>query len=186
MPKPTLGEVADSIVDPLFSDNYLLEIGSVPGAAGNSRPLTLQCRTAIKPGFTIENVEVALFGHTLQYAGRKTFSHDMQVEYVENGKGEIHTTMEEWGEKCRGTQSQHGSYKNEYSKTATLTMFDTTGKVVLRYRIYGLWPSSVPDTNLDGQSATLITLGIGFKYDYYERDNGQGSTNSSPLARRSF
>lgn len=173
--KPKLGEVSASIQDPMFSDNYLLEIGSIPTAfnyqtAGDQRPMVLQCRTAAKPGVTIENVEVALFGHTLEYVGRKTFSHDMSVEFVENRDGQIQTLLESWAEFCRSTSNQLGAYKADYARTATLTIFDVRGETKLVYKIYGLWPSSIPEITFDGQGANLITLSVTFKYDYYSQD----------------
>lgn len=186
MAKPKLGEVSASIQDPMFSDNFLLEIGTIPTAAnyktsGDQKPLVLQCRTATKPGVTIESVEVALFGHTLQYVGRKTFSHDMTVEYVENREGQIQTLLESWCEFCRSTQTQLGNYKNDYARTATLTIYDVKGEVKLKYRIYGFWPSAVPEISFDGQSANLITLSTTFKYDHYEQD-GAGGGSSNPNA----
>jgi len=55
MPKPNIDRIQSAIPDPMLSDNFQLNIPRVPGA-GNAIPLLLQCRTAIKPGFTINNV----------------------------------------------------------------------------------------------------------------------------------
>jgi hypothetical protein len=168
-------------MDPMLSDNFLLTIPSIPLAAGtkggdsSGKSLALQCRTVSKPGVTLENVEVALFGHTLQYVGRKTFSHDMTVEFVENRNGVIQQTLEGWAEFCRATQTQLGNYKGGsttqaaggYARTGILDVYDVTGLLKMQYQIVNLWPSSVPEVAFDGSSATLITLSVTFKYDYY-------------------
>lgn len=166
MPKPTLGDIASSVPDPMLSDNYTLDIPNVPTGA-SSRPLLMQCRTASKPGVTINAVEVQLFGHTLEHAGNVTYSHDMQVEYVENRRMQIHTILEDWADYVRDHNTQHGHYKSEYARAGYLKLFDQKGITVKEYRIEGMWPSSIPETPFDGQAANLITLGIGFKYDFY-------------------
>jgi hypothetical protein len=166
MPKPTLGDVAASVLDPMLSDNFLLDIPNVPGG-GNPQPLRVQCQSAVKPGMTINAVEVQVFGHTLEYASNKTFNHDMTVEYVENRSAQITTTLEQWGNFCRSTQSQHGAYKAEYARNGYFTIFDNKGTIVREYEIHNMWPSVVPDINFNGTSSSLITLSVTFKFDHY-------------------
>lgn len=172
MAKPSIGDVASSVMDPMLSDNFLLEIPSIPGTQGQTKTLTLQCRTVSKPGLTIENAEVAIFGHTLEYVGRKTFSHDMSVEYVENRDAVVQKMLEDWAEYCRRTQDQLGNYKlgtDGYARTAVLTIYDVKGLEKAKYKIVNVWPSSVPEIQFDGSQASVISLQVQFKYDYYER-----------------
>ncbi len=169
MAKPNLGAVISSIVDPMVSDNFDLSISSVPGGGGNVTPLLMQCQQATKPGMTVENVEVALFGHTIEYAGRMTFSHDLSVTYVENRKAEITNLLEGWAQYIRETQSQHGHYKADYMRDAKLTIYDQTGATVSTYNIKNCWVATVPEVQFDGSSANLITLQASFKYDWYEK-----------------
>ena len=166
MPKPSLGDIAAAIPDPMLSDNYSLDIPNVPTGA-SSRPLLMQCRTASKPGLTINAVEVQLFGHTLEHAGNLTYSHDMQVEYVENRFMQIHTILEGWAEYVRSHDTQHGAYKSEYARDGYLKLFDQKGRTVKEYRIEGMWPSSIPETPFDGQASNLIAISVGFKYDSF-------------------
>ena len=175
MPKPSLGEVNDQVKDPMLSDNFVLSISNVPQQGGAEKPLRVQCQQAVKPGMTVENVEVMLFGHTLEYAGRLTYSHDMSVTYVENVKGEIIRIFEKWAEVIRSHTSQHGEFKVGYARDAVLQIMDNKGDIVLEYKIKNIWPSSVPDIQMDGTSANLITHQISFKYDWVEKTGG--STN---------
>jgi hypothetical protein len=171
MPKPTLGQVAASIVDPMLSDNFQFNIPNAP-TGDSTVPLLLQCTAVNKPGFTINNIEVVIFGHTLEYAGQKTFGHDLTTELVENRMAQITNILEKWGELCRSTTGQHGSYKNTgsdngYARDGYLTIFDQAGAIVKEYVVHNCWPSSVPDLSFSGSSVSNITLSVGWKYDYY-------------------
>lgn len=172
MAKPDLGQVATHVKDPMLSDNFVLAISNVPQQGGVETPLRVQCQQAIKPGMTVENVEVMLFGHTLEYAGRLTYSHDMSVTYVENVNGTIIRIFEKWAELIRSHTSQHGEFKAVYAKDAVLQIMDNKGGIVLEYLIKNIWPSSVPDIQMDGSGANLITHQISFKFDWVEKTGG--------------
>lgn len=171
--KPTLGDIAASVLDPMLSDNYLLNIPDIPGG-GNAQALRMQCTSAVKPGSTLNAVEVQVFGHTLEFAANKTFSHDMSVEYVENRQAQITTLLENWAELIRATETQTGGYKSEYARSGYFTIFDNKGKTVREYEIHGLWPSAVPDLSFQGSSSSIITLSVSWKYDYYTIRNVGG------------
>lgn len=167
MPKPTIGDIQAAVPDPMLSDNYVLSIPNVP-TGDSSTPLMMQCRTAVRPGYTINNVELQLFGHTVEHAGNLTYTHDLPIEYVENRNGVIHTILDNWADLIRDHETQHGAYKNEYSRPAYLKIFDQRGRTVKEYRIVNIWPNQVPDTQFDGQAANLITISVTFKFDYVE------------------
>ena len=153
MPKVNLTEVV-SIGDPLLSDNYELLIPTLPDGVANqdaaSRSLRIQCRTAIKPGTTIEEVLIEVFGHTLRYAGKRTVTGSMSVEYVENNRFDIYTILEQWSDVARTFEEQGGATKDEYSVTATFIIYDQSGTdagIIATYDIIGCWPKTVPDLN---------------------------------------
>ena len=170
--KVEIGTVRDTIKDPMLSDNFLFEVSNVPTGTGDAKPLMVQCQSATLPGSTINNVDVQLFGHTLTFAGNKTFSHDLSLTYVENSRGEIRRIFEKWQEIIRTTEGQIGEYKAAYSVNAVLTVLDQKDQSVLIYTLYGCWPSTVPDTNYEGTASNLITHAITLKYDYYLRTGG--------------
>ena len=177
MPKPQLGKILSTIKDPMVSDHFTLEFPQVPNDGGASEPLLIQCQQATKPGVTVNEVAVALFGHSIVYAGNKTFNHDLNVTYVENVRGGIIRIFENWAELIRGTETQHGATKFDgegvgYATNAILTIFDNGGQAALIYTLYNIWPSSVPETSFDGSSSNLITHSIGFKFDHYQKTGG--------------
>jgi hypothetical protein len=181
--KPQLGKVISVIKDPMLSDQFTLEFPSVPTGDADSEPLMIHCQQATKPGLTLNEVQVQLFGHTLVYAGNLTYSHDMSTTFVENVRGGIMRIIENWAEKCRNHLTQHGGFYNDYARDGKLTIFDNAGAAALIYKIVGMWPNTVPETQFDGTNANLITHSVGFKYQYYECIGGQyaGSlANNSP------
>ena len=180
MPKPQLGRILSVIRDPMVSDHFTLELPLISQVNGDAETLLIQCQSATKPGVTIDEVAVALFGHTVVYAGRKVFNHDLNVTYVENARGTITRTFEKWAELIRGTLTQHGRFKggennatsNGYAVNGIFKIYDNVGDLVLEYTLYNMWPGTIPETSMDGTASNLITHAIGFKYDWYERTGG--------------
>ncbi len=167
MPKPSIGDIAAAIADPMLSDNFVLDIPNIP-VPGSTQGLLMQCQQASKPGMTLNKVEVQLFGHTLEHAGNLTYSHSMAVTYLENRKAEIQGILERWTEFARSHTSQHGAYKSEYARDAYLRIFDQKGIKVKEYRIVNIFPSEVPEIQFDGSNSTIITVAANFSYDWYE------------------
>lgn len=167
MPKPNFDEVL-SVKDPMLNDNYDLTFPSIPGG-GDGRALKLQCKTAVKPGTTLAEVEVELFGHKLMHAARRTWSNEISVEFVEDHTGVITRTLEAWAEYIRRTLTQHGNFKAQYAVNAQLRIYDQPGNLVATYTLRNCWPSQVPDLSFDGSGGAIITLGASFKYDIVER-----------------
>lgn len=175
MPRPELGLVASTVKDPMLSMDFQLEFPNVPTGTKDEQLLLIHCQQASKPGLTIENVEVQLFGHTLEFAGRLTYSHDLSVTLVENVRGEIQRILENWMEVVRFHKTQHGEFKSGYARDAKLTIFDNKGGTPLIYKIFNVWPSALPEVSFSGSESNIVTLGVTFKYDYYEKAGGYTS-----------
>ena len=165
MPKPTLDEVLKA-ADPMLSDNFELLIPNVPGG-GDARALRIQCKTAVKPGSTINEVLVELFGHATNHAGARTYSHDFQVTYIEVADGRINRALEAWANLCRSHETQTGGFKSEYSTDAEFIIYNQKGEKIATHEIVGLWPKQVPDLNFDGAQGTqAVELSVSFSFDY--------------------
>lgn len=167
MPKPTLDEVLN-ISDPMLNDNFDLVFASIPGG-GDKRSLRIHCKSGVKPGMSVQQAEVELFGHKTLYAGRKTFSNSLSISFHESYDAEMTTALEDWSERCRNTDRQTGSFKRDYAVTGTLTVYDPTGSRAKQWDIYNCWPTEVPDMQFDGAGGTALTVDATFAYDYYER-----------------
>lgn len=167
MPKPSLNDVLN-VQDPMLSDNFDLTFSSVPGG-GDNRQLTIQCKTAIKPGTTLTEVEVELFGHKVMHAAKREWSKEMSIEFIEDHRGSITRQLEDWAEHIRKKNTQHGNFKKDYAVDAVFKIYDQTGAVAMEYKITNCWPSQVPDLQFDGSGGTALTLSASFKFDHVER-----------------
>lgn len=169
MGKVTLSELK-TVGDPLLSDSFELVIPKLPTGlnAEAGRWMRLQVKTMIKPGQTIEEVLQEAHGHTLRYAGRKTFSGSLSLEFIENAQLRIHQTLEDWSELERTTEDQRGLTKAEYSVTAILNILDIKGNTTATYEIEGFWVKSVAELSFDGMGSALPVTGE-FSFDDYKR-----------------
>lgn len=168
MPKPTIDDVF-SIKDPMLNDNFDFTFGRIPGNGISTRNLTVQCKSAVKPGMTVDQVEFALFGHKVRHAAKKTFSPTFTLEIYENSKGDVSRGIENWVNEIRGTQSQHGLLKADYAVKGSLTAYTQTGSIAAEWEIINCWPTEYPETQFDGEGGTAITHSITFAYDIYNR-----------------
>lgn len=167
MPKPSLENVL-AIKDPMLNDNFDLVFPSVPGG-GTARSLTIQCKSATKPGTTLTEVEVELFGHKVMHHARRTWSNDLTIEFIEDNEGSITHALEMWAETLRARTSQHGEFKSAYAVNAQFNVYNQKGVKVMEYQIINIWPSSIPDIQFDGSGGAVQTLSVTFKYDNVKR-----------------
>lgn len=167
MAKVTIQEVA-SLADPLTSDLFELVFGNIPGGVGDKNKLRIQCQQISLPAKSIEPVQVDLHAHTLMFAGRMTFSHDLSITFVEDNKMSIFNALNGWAEYTRNKRNQLGNYKADYSTTADLYVYDQTGLEIRKFQLHGLWISGVPEYQFDGSAANLITASASFQMDWWE------------------
>lgn len=165
MAKPTLDEVL-KVHDPMLSDNFEIIIANVPGG-GDAKALRIQCKTAVKPGSTLNEVLIELFGHAVVHAGALTYTHDLSLTYIEDSKGTITKALEGWQEIVRSKDTQSGEFKENYAVDAEFIIFDQKGEEAMKYDIINIWPNQIPDLNFDGAQGTqAIEIGANFKFDY--------------------
>lgn len=169
MGKVTLTELK-TVGDPLLSDSFEILLPTLPTGLNSEggRNFRIQCKTFVKPGQTIEEVLQEAHAHTLRYAGRKTFTGSISIEFVENADLRIHRLCEDWMNLERTTEEQRGLFKEEYAVTAVLNIFDNKGATKVTYEIYGFWCKNVQDISFDGMG-TALPVNAEFAFDDYKR-----------------
>lgn len=171
MPKPNLDDVW-SVHDPMLSDNFDLIFDALPGdptGPAEIRNFTIQCKSAVKPGTTMAEVEIELFGHKVMHGARRTWSNDMQITFVEDANGIITKTLENWIEQIRKRTTQHGHFKKDYATNATFTIYDQEGTATAKYLIHNIWPADVTELSFEGSGGQALDAQASFKYDNVER-----------------
>lgn len=159
-----------TIGDPITSDSFEILLSSLPAGLDTegARNFRIHCKVFAKPGVTIEEILQEAHAHTLRYAGRKTFSGTIPVEFVDNADLRIVRMCEDWAELARTTEDQRGRPKSEYAVTATMNILDVTGATTNTYEIKGFWCKSVQDMSFDGMGQA-VPVNAEFSFDHYTR-----------------
>lgn len=167
MPKVTLDE-AYSLLDPMLNDNFELLFTDIPGDNNDGAELRIKCLSASLPGASLNPVEVELFGHKLLFAGRKTFSHSMNIAYHEVYDGRTYKQLKSWAAVGRATQTQTGGFHDDYMRSAIFTVFDQTGAEAAQWEIHRMFPTEISEYQFEGSGGQAIRQDATFAYGYVE------------------
>lgn len=165
MAKPGLSDVR-SLPDPLFSYQFALFVNT-PGGAG-SRALTLRCQNAVLPGISNDEVTVSLHGVDVNYAGRPQYPRTFSTTFLETRDLVVRNTLRSWIELQRNARNNTGSYKSEYESTGDLVLYDDHNNVIKTIRLYGLFPQTMDEPQMDGSQSSAIMLSVTWKYDFHD------------------
>lgn len=155
----------NNLSDTISAEAYELIIPNIP-LGGSTQELTLRCQQAMIPGYSNEAFESLLHGHVLKFRGRKMYPRQLSVTYVEGSFLEAWTILKAWDEFIVGTDSGNSSaYKNIYSTTASLVIYNTTGAVAGTMRLENFFIQEISDVTLDGTSSTPMSIPAMFSYD---------------------
>ena len=156
-----------NLPDALTGESYVLMFGSIPGNSENRR-LTLQCKTCTIPALTNNTVEIQLAGYQKRQSGTNTNAGTFTCTFMETHDMAVSSRLRSWLQYTRGTTTNSSiGYSEDYSRTATLTVFDTTGKEAATYTIYKVAPAEISDVTLDAsQNAAAMEISCTFRYDY--------------------
>jgi hypothetical protein len=168
MPRTSLQDVR-SLPDPLFTYNWDVIVPSMPGTP-NSRAFTFKAMTTSIPGSLLEQVAVNLRGVELRYAGRENFSHSLAMTIHETRDVGTRDMLRRWQKIARDNRTNSGSYKNVYSTTVELVLYDDIPLEVKRIKLVGAWVENVDDASLDTASAA-VSISCTFSYDYVDEVN---------------
>lgn len=154
-----------SVADPAQSWNFDLFLPTIPGSS-DTRDLTFKCMTTDLPGMGLDNVEVALHGITLNYAGRATYTHSMNVVFLETADWGTREKFRRWRESIRSWTNNSGTFASAYKVTAQMVVYNDLPQVVRTVNVFGLWPETIGEVNLDGGQSGIVQQTITFRYDY--------------------
>lgn len=159
-----------SLPDPLQQYNWDVIIPIMPGTS-DSRTFTFKAQSTSIPGFMLEQVPIALHGVELRYAGRANYSHSWQVTLIETRDVGTRDMLRRWQKISRNWQTNTGSYKDVYSTTVELVLYDDIPLEVKSLKLVGCWPETVDDSAVDNSTSAAVTTGVTFSYDFIEEDS---------------
>lgn len=159
--------LADSqaVADPAQSWNFDLFLPAIPGSS-STQALTWKCMTTGLPGFALEKVVVPLHGTKLNYAGMKTYTGSFNSTFMEASDWSTRAQFYAWSESARSWLNNSGTFKSSYGVNGQIVVYNDLPQVSRTINVYGMWPETVNEVELDGGASTLVTLQIGWSFDY--------------------
>lgn len=164
MARTHLQEV-QALVDPLQQYNWDIFIPNMPGTA-DSRTFTYKAQTTSIPGSMLESVPVNLHGVELRFAGRRNYSHSLNVTLIETRDVGTRESLMTWQNMARDWINNSGNYKSVYGTTIEMVLYDDIPQEIRTIRLIGAWPETVDDTSLDNSQSGVVTTSVTFSYDY--------------------
>jgi len=152
-----------SLGDPAQLWNFDLVLPVIPGTS-NTRPLTFRCQSTDMPGSSLENLEVALHGHVIQYAGRRMYTQTLNATFLETFDWETRGIFNRWMEIARSWRNNSGSYFATYAVSGLLVTYDDVPNVVQTTQINYMWPESMQEVQLDGSQSGPVQISVSFRY----------------------
>lgn len=157
----------NSLPDALTNDAFTVMFGSIPGES-DTRRLTLQSQSVQEPEETNETITTMLAGFQKRQSGTNTNQGTFQVTFLETVDMAVLSRIRTWKQFCRGTTTGSSvGYSQDYTRTAELTVFDTSGAVSKTVTIYKCFPSNIDSITYDSaNSAQAVVVTVTFTYDY--------------------
>jgi hypothetical protein len=155
-----------SLQDPAMSYNFDLFLPTIPGSS-DTRDLTFKCMTTDLPGVGLENVDVALHGVSVPFAGRKIYTHSINSTFLETADWATREKFRRWNESARSWTGNSGSLAAAYKVNAQIVVYNDVPEVVRTCNVIGLWPETIQEVQMDGGQSGLITLQIAWKYTHW-------------------
>lgn len=166
MARTSLSDVA-GLTDPQLTYNFDLVFDSIPGG-GDSRGLITRCMSTSIPGMQLDQVTVALHGVETNYRGRQIYTKQFNATFHETRDQLARIAFRNWIEFAQNNRQNKGNYKAQYSRTGEIVLYDDVPNETRRVKVFGCWPMSMDDLQLDGSQSTAAQYNITFSFDYTE------------------
>ena len=163
MPAVAFSDI-NALEDTLSTDRFelLLEPSS---PAGINQTLALRCQQVVVPEEIIEPMLLQIHGMEFSYRGRRTYDKAIGASFVEFSDAALGQSLRSWLQNVVGGESHNGQTKAQYSVQGTLNVFDQSGNTAITYTLDNVWPSSIPQIQLDGTNAAPMIMQVTFTFD---------------------
>ncbi len=164
----------NSLPDPLQQYQAELYFPSLPGS-GDGSGLRTRCKGFPIPGEQKDDVEVTLHGITLKYAGRTTYSHEIQLSFIETRDVYVMTRLRNWMRFSRDIRNTAGTYKSQYAVSGFAYLYDDTESIVGTLKLFNSWLKTIDDATTDGASSAPLEIAGTLSYDWTQWTAGFAS-----------
>lgn len=140
------------------------------GQGIDGRDFQFKCKASSLPATTIAPIEVAYLGRKIKIPGDREYE-DWTTTVLMDEDYTIHGQLYDWFNSINNTVSNVSSGDLQSLKEdAIITTLKRDGSDGIKYKVVGMWPTSVPAVELswDGGSEP-VELEITFAIDYFEK-----------------
>ena len=155
-----------ALPDVLSLDRFELLL-SPSGSTDLNAVLSVRCNQLSIPEEQIEPMLVSIQGLEFNYRGRHIFDRMIQATFVETIDAAVNTGIRTWIQQVAGSESGNGATKSQYATDGTINVFDQSGNAAIIFSLDNVWPSSLPQMQLDGSQAAPYYQQAGFTYDRF-------------------
>lgn len=140
------------------------------GQGIDGRNFQFKCKASSLPGTTIAPIEVPYMGRKIKIPGDREYEAWTTTVLLDEDY-DVHSKLYDWANKINHTTNNVSSGDlASIKEDATITTLKRDGSEGIKYKVVGMWPSSVPAIELtwDGGSEP-VELEITFEIDYFEK-----------------
>lgn len=153
-----------SLPDPQTTFDWALWLPSIPGTSYSSLDFSMRCKTTNVPKESQEDFLVEAQGLQFQYPGRVIWDKKQQVTLFETRDGIVRSMLVQWRDYARNVFNNTGNYRNTYSVTAELDLYDAPGNITKRIALWYFYPLEIGEGTLD-QASGVVEYNCSFSYD---------------------
>lgn len=146
-----------------------LAIPEVPDAAGETpRAMTLRARRASIPGTGVETSLSHFKAHRIKHPGRRNFPHTVEMAFEEGLDAVILEALNNWNQAWLNDEDGSGQGESAVKVDAFLNMLDHSETIITQYKLFGVFPETVPDVSLNYESSDNVIVAVTFSYDRWQ------------------
>jgi hypothetical protein len=140
------------------------------GIGSNSEAATYLVRTASLPETSQDEIMYAWQGFDFKVAGKYTYS-DWSVTFNCDAETNIQTYYHNWLSLIHDPTTNTYNVPANYMVDQQVELLGLDGKPTLKYKLYGAWPKSISQAQLDYTNNDNVQFDVTFTYIYHVTNN---------------
>jgi hypothetical protein len=150
-----------------FGQQAGLQALNVFGLNRENDMVAYHVRSTSLPGITFDERTVEWPGLAFKYAGTLSYS-DWTVSFNIDEDGKLLQKFNKWQSMIGNTGNGKRGSIRDYMVDQEVHLLSYSGDTTTSYKMYGCWPKTVGDTQLDYSSNELANFEVTFSYQRYD------------------
>ena len=165
--------------DVLDTNRQLLTFTRVDDAVTNEMVAALSIRGTgfVPPQANSGTTRVGLWNQFVNFSGAADNGGHFNMSFYETDDGKTTSALMRWRKKARDPRTDASVRKRKYAVDCLLEQFDTTGAVVIRYKLINVFPVTVTPAAHSEQSAAY-RVDVVFSVDFCDVETNEYTNES--------